>query len=97
MAGPAATSVLVPAHNEATAIGEVVAGLAQAGSWHEILVIDDGSTDATSEVARAAGARTPCGSVEPRGATTPIEITYLSASSTVMSSSRTRDFGTMMK
>ena len=31
------------------------------------------------------------------GATTPMEMTYFSASSTVMSSSRTFDFGTMMK
>ena len=33
----------------------------------------------------------------PRGATTPIEMTYFSASSTVMSSSRTFDFGTITK
>jgi glycosyltransferase involved in cell wall biosynthesis len=56
VAAPEATSVIVPAHNEAAAIGEVVAGLAAAARWHEILVIDDGSTDATGDAARAAGA-----------------------------------------
>ena len=56
MAAPEATSVIVPAHNEAAAIGEVVAGLATAARWREILVVDDGSTDKTGEAARAAGA-----------------------------------------
>ena len=56
MAAPEATSVIVPAHNEAAAIGQVVEGLAAAGRWHEILVVDDGSTDATGDAARAAGA-----------------------------------------
>jgi len=56
VAAPEATSVIVPAHNESAAVGEVVAGLRAAGRWHEILVIDDGSTDSTGEVARRAGA-----------------------------------------
>ena len=56
MAAPEATSVIVPAHNEVAAIREVVTGLAAAARWHEILVIDDGSTDATGEAARAGGA-----------------------------------------
>jgi glycosyltransferase involved in cell wall biosynthesis len=57
MTGPDATSVLIPAHNEVATVGEVVAGLAGAARWHEILVIDDGSTDGTGDIARAAGAR----------------------------------------
>lgn len=56
MAAPEATSVIVPAHNEAAAVGEVVAGLRAAARWHEILIVDDGSTDNTGDVARTAGA-----------------------------------------
>jgi glycosyltransferase involved in cell wall biosynthesis len=57
MARPAAVSVVVPAFNEAEAIGALVADLQAADAWHEILVIDDGSQDATADRAAAAGAR----------------------------------------
>ena len=53
----AATSVVIPAFNEARAIGEVVTALRAAAPWHEILVVDDGSTDETRAQARSAGAR----------------------------------------
>jgi glycosyltransferase involved in cell wall biosynthesis len=50
-------SVVIPAMNEAAAIGGVVRELAAAAGWHEILVIDDGSSDDTAAHAAAAGAR----------------------------------------
>jgi len=56
MASTAETSVVVPAFNEANAVGAVVTGLLAAGPWREILVIDDGSTDETGARAAAAGA-----------------------------------------
>ena len=56
MATPSSTSVLIPAYNEAESIGDVVRSVAQAGDWLEILVIDDGSDDATAARAREAGA-----------------------------------------
>ncbi|PYQ81688.1 MAG: glycosyl transferase [Acidobacteria bacterium] len=51
------TSVVIPAFNEAASIGSLVTNLRAAGHWHEILVIDDGSTDETATRAAAAGAR----------------------------------------
>ena len=56
MADPSAVSVVIPAYNEADVIGEVVAALAAAAAWHEVIVVDDGSRDGTGERARAAGA-----------------------------------------
>jgi glycosyltransferase involved in cell wall biosynthesis len=57
MADASRVSVVIPAMNEAGAIAAVVSELAGAAPWHEILVIDDGSSDATGANAQAAGAR----------------------------------------
>jgi len=51
------TSIVIPAFNEESSIGPLVADLAAAASWHEILVVDDGSIDDTGARASAAGAR----------------------------------------
>jgi len=47
-------TVIVPAYNEATTVGAVVAELCQA--FTRVVVVDDGSTDATCELAARAGA-----------------------------------------
>ena len=57
MADPSSVSVVIPALDEAAGIGDVVTGLRALAAWHEVLVVDDGSTDATGDLARAAGAR----------------------------------------
>jgi glycosyltransferase involved in cell wall biosynthesis len=56
VAEPAAVSIVIPAYNEADVIGGVVAGLKAAAPWREIIVVDDGSRDATATTATAAGA-----------------------------------------
>jgi polyisoprenyl-phosphate glycosyltransferase len=48
---------LVPAFNEETTVAGVVKPLADSGLFEEIVVVDDGSTDRTAQVAAAAGAR----------------------------------------
>jgi glycosyltransferase involved in cell wall biosynthesis len=55
VAHPSTTSVIVPAFNEGPAIATVVAAL-RAEPWHEIIVVDDGSSDDTGAQAAAAGA-----------------------------------------
>ena len=57
MADASATSIVIPAFNEAASIAAVVAGLRAAAPWREIVVVDDGSTDETAAQAAAAGAR----------------------------------------
>jgi glycosyltransferase involved in cell wall biosynthesis len=56
VAEPAVVSIVIPAYNEADVIGQVVASLAGSAPWHEIIVVDDGSSDGTSGLASAAGA-----------------------------------------
>lgn len=50
-------SIILPAKNEAAALGDTVRALTHAYPEAEILVINDGSSDATVAVAEAAGAR----------------------------------------
>ena len=52
-----ALSIILPAKNEAAAIGNTVRALVSAYPAAEVLVINDGSSDDTSQVAAQAGAR----------------------------------------
>ncbi|MFC6823615.1 glycosyltransferase family 2 protein [Halopelagius fulvigenes] len=54
-AGRTDALIVIPAYNEAATIGSVV--LEALTVAEEVLVVDDGSTDATAELAAAAGAR----------------------------------------
>ncbi len=56
MATPETTTVVVPAYNESAVIADLVSSLLASAPWHEVIVVDDGSEDCTSEAARAAGA-----------------------------------------
>ena len=56
MADPSSTSIVIPAFDEEPAVGPLVAALRAGGNWREIIVVDDGSSDATAERAREAGA-----------------------------------------
>ena len=47
---------IVPAYNEAGAIGEVVGAIRAANPRFDVVVVDDGSRDDTAAIARAHGA-----------------------------------------
>ena len=47
---------VLPAYNEAETVGQVIGAVRANAPGFDILVIDDGSTDKTGEIARAAGA-----------------------------------------
>ncbi|MCZ6702380.1 MAG: glycosyltransferase family 2 protein [Ignavibacteria bacterium] len=49
-------AVLVPALNEAGSIEQVVMGIKESNPDYDVVVIDDGSTDDTAEIAEKAGA-----------------------------------------
>jgi glycosyltransferase involved in cell wall biosynthesis len=49
-------SFLIPAYNEAATIGEVLERIAALSLDAQVVVVDDGSTDGTGEIAEAAGA-----------------------------------------
>ena len=57
MASPESVTIVLPAFNERDGIGQVVAALKASAPWHEVLVVDDGSTDGTGRAAEDAGAR----------------------------------------
>ncbi|MDC0357761.1 glycosyltransferase family 2 protein [Oligoflexia bacterium] len=51
-------SIIIPTYNEAGAIGDTVAAIQKLElEQYEIIVVNDGSSDSTAEVAQAAGAR----------------------------------------
>ena len=50
------TSIIIPAYNEESSIGLVLDALPQE-KFHEIIVVDNGSTDSTARVAQEHGAR----------------------------------------
>jgi glycosyltransferase involved in cell wall biosynthesis len=53
----ASVSVIIPAFNEENTLGGIVREILGLHSHFEVLVINDGSTDKTAEVAAVAGAK----------------------------------------
>jgi glycosyltransferase involved in cell wall biosynthesis len=56
VADPSVVSIVIPAQDEELSIATVVQRLQDAARWREIIVVDDGSSDATAARAREAGA-----------------------------------------
>lgn len=53
----AAVTIVLPAKNEAIAIGATITGITSLLPGAEVIVVNDGSTDSTAAVAEAAGAK----------------------------------------
>lgn len=50
------TLLIMPAWNEEAVIGQTITAIRESTPQHELLVVDDGSTDDTARIARASGA-----------------------------------------
>jgi len=50
-------SAIIPAYNEERTVGKVIQVLLEMDEIHEVIVVSDGSTDHTAQVARQAGAK----------------------------------------
>lgn len=64
---PGPVSVVIPARDEEARLGRVLAALRHDPQVHEVLVVDDESTDGTADLARALGARVVPGAPLPPG------------------------------
>lgn len=64
---PLRISVVVPARDEAHRIAPLLDAVCGAPGVHEVIVVDDESTDDTAAIATAAGARVVAGAALPRG------------------------------
>ena len=53
-------SIIIPACNEAPTIGKLITSVRELHPQAEIIVIDDGSTDETADIAQRAGAKVYC-------------------------------------
>ena len=56
MASHSSYLAVVPAYNEADTVAGVVGAISEQVPWFDVLVVDDGSTDGTGQLAAAAGA-----------------------------------------
>lgn len=56
VSAPERVVAVVPARDEAERITATIAGIRRISTVHEVIVVDDGSRDATADLARAAGA-----------------------------------------
>jgi dolichol-phosphate mannosyltransferase len=65
--GTPTVAVIVPARDEERRIGPLLAAVAADPQVHEVVVVDDESSDATAAVARGAGARVVTGRPLPAG------------------------------
>ncbi len=63
----ASIGVVIPARDEAARIGPLLAAVVGAPGVTDVVVVDDGSSDATAEIATAAGARVVTGARLPDG------------------------------
>ena len=77
-------SVVIPALNEEDPIGGVVRAILATGVPREVIVVDNGSTDATAERARAAGAKVVAEPLRGYGRACRAGVNAMSSASEVM-------------